>query len=227
MAIFEGTIQEFHDFIGPRITNKIQNFTRTHKKRLKNGICERCNEPHELDAAHKHGRERRLIIEEVLAASLINDKIKCDISAIEKEILNAHVPVEKIFKFLCRSCHKAYDKNKPKQQFKKHPKPDNFDGNFTKINRIQLWAKRPNQVNHKIIKAFLELENKGDVHLHDLRETCSSKDSRYLVDKFDENYASMKSDAGNSHGNVFYDDKGIVFIHSRVRDEIKRHFKPQ
>jgi len=97
---------------------------------------------------------------------------------------------------------------------------------FSKINRIKLWAKRPHQANHKIIMAFLALEKTGDVFLRNFKSYCSNKNSKYQVEKFDGHYASMKTDAGNSHGKVFYDDiNGIVAIYPRVREEIQKHFK--
>jgi hypothetical protein len=35
----------------------------------------------------------------------------------------------------------------------------------------------------------------------------------------------MKTDSGNSHGNVFHDENGIVFIWPKIREEIKEHFE--
>jgi hypothetical protein len=35
----------------------------------------------------------------------------------------------------------------------------------------------------------------------------------------------MKTDSGNSHGKVFYDQNGIVSIWPQVREEIKKHFR--
>jgi hypothetical protein len=108
MAIFEGTIQEFHHLIGPRIRNAINNFTRSYRKRL-NGICENCGLKKELHSAHVHGNGRRSIIEYVLSDYVNNGVIKCDIDVVEKLILEAHQPIEKYFKFLCHSCHLEYD----------------------------------------------------------------------------------------------------------------------
>jgi len=65
MARFEGEMQEFHDFVGPRIRNKINTFVKKHRK-AKNGICEECREHAILDSAHVHGKGRRKIIESVL-----------------------------------------------------------------------------------------------------------------------------------------------------------------
>jgi hypothetical protein len=63
--------------------------------------------------------------------------------------------------------------------------------------------------------------------LNDLRGICSNKSkfSEYHVEKFDGHYASMKTDSGKSHGKVFHDKNGSVFIYQKVRDEIKVHFE--
>ena len=150
------------------------------------------------------------IIEKILSPYLNSGKIRCDLEIVEKEILESHLPIEKCLKFLCHSCHVAYDSTE------KH----------TKITRIKLWANRPHQDNHKIIEAFLLLEKSGDVQLSQLKDLCSNKaNSQYFVEKFGGHYASMKTDKGNSHGKVFYDQNGLVFIWPLVREEIRIHFK--
>jgi 5-methylcytosine-specific restriction endonuclease McrA len=159
MAIFEGTIQEFHHFLGPRIRNAINNLTRDYRKR-KNRACEgECGKKDaELHSAHIHGRDRRMIIEEVLSSSMINGKIQCNIGSIEKMIMEAHLPIKKNFIFLCHACHLAYDfsAKRPVEKRTKHVKA--ISEKHGKIHRIKLWAKRPHQDNHKIIRAYLRLE---------------------------------------------------------------------
>ena len=73
-----------------------------------------CKEKKELEAAHIHGKERKKIIEEILKKYLV-DKEKYlvdipDLEIIEKEIINAHKPMDKFFKFLCSTCHREYDR---------------------------------------------------------------------------------------------------------------------
>lgn len=225
MAIFEGTIQEFHHFIGPRIRNAVNNFTRSYRLKL-NGICEDCGEKKELHSAHVHGSERRTIIEEVLENCRINGTIRCNIEEAETKILNAHLPIESCFKFICHSCHVAYDSNTEINTSSPGATTGNLPEKFEKISRIKLWAKRPHQDNHKIISAFLLLEEKGVVHFSELQNMCTSKEnfSQFYVSKFSGHYPSMKTDGGNSHGKVFYDQNGIVNIWPRVRDEIRTYF---
>lgn len=66
MAKFVGTVQEFHHFIGPKVRNAVNLAARGHRNRLV-GICEGCSEKAELQSAHVHGRDRRTLIETVLA----------------------------------------------------------------------------------------------------------------------------------------------------------------
>jgi len=228
MAKFEGTIQEFHHFIGPRIRNAINNLTRKYRQKL-NGICEDCGQKKELHSAHVHGRGRRIIIEEVLEKYITNEIVLCDIEGAEKQIIEAHLPIELSFMFLCHSCHVAYDSQVKKHNPKNNSSPKDYKQSteeFEKINRIKLWARRPYQDNHKIISAFLYLEEKGAVSFSELQKLCTDKATfpQYFVLKFAGHYPSMKTDAGNSHGKVFYDQNGIVNIWPRVRDEIRTHF---
>lgn len=107
---FEGGIQDFHNFIGPKIRNDIATITKKKKKDL-GYICQKCNCKHELDAAHKHGAHRKKIIEQVLENYKTSDG-KYVINDLRKtlgEIIDAHIPIEETFLFLCKTCHIEYD----------------------------------------------------------------------------------------------------------------------
>src|SRR5271169_2316455 len=111
MAKFEGSVQEFHHYVGPRIRNAINIFVRK-ERNSRNGICEHCNKRETiLDAAHIHGRKRRDIIEIILSSYEIDGIVRCDIEAVEREILDGHGVIADTFKFLCKDCHVQYDKN--------------------------------------------------------------------------------------------------------------------
>lgn len=216
MAKFQGTVQEFHRFIGPRIRNAINSLTRVHRKE-KQGICEFCNKQTELQSAHVQDRDRRSLIEIVLSNHNIeNGEIFCDIHQIEKEILKAHEPIHDTFKFICQPCHTKYDS--------KSKTPCNIKSEtteFKKLSRIRRWAQNPGQENHKLICAYLELETQGNVTLDTFRKYCIEK---YDVKKFNGNFHSMKTDNGNSHGKVFYEDQGLIKLYDRIRLEIENHF---
>ncbi len=109
MAIFEGTIREFHTYLGPRIRNAVNLFAR--RERLaRGGVCEDCGRAGQtLQSAHVHGKGRRTIIEAVLSDYAVEDGVRCDLAAVEKKILDTHGPVAEAFKFLCDDCHRRYD----------------------------------------------------------------------------------------------------------------------
>lgn len=114
MAKFTGAVQEFHKFLGPRLRNSINIHVR-HERNALNGICQHCGQQRELQSAHVHGRERRTIIESVLAGYLRDGKVEGDIREIERAILAAHEPIESTFLFLCQECHTAYDRDQENQ----------------------------------------------------------------------------------------------------------------
>jgi hypothetical protein len=234
MATFEGTIQEFHAYLGPRIRNKINNLTRGHRLQRR-GKCDDCGEVKELHSAHLHGHDRRIIIEDILSQYEYNGKINLDINEVEVKILQAHLPLEKNFKFLCHSCHVRYDQHQESEEIEELDSviskdtdfvigQNNNNESYKYLYRIRMWAKKPTQYNHKIIKAYLSLEKNGTVYLDNLKRLCSDKNSPYFVDTFNTNYPQMKTDLGHPHGKVFYDDRGIVSIYPRVRMEIKQWF---
>ncbi len=65
--------------------------------------------------------------------------------------------------------------------------------------RLKLWAKRPNQINSKILNAFLKLERSGVsvITENNLRNELSEEKS------FESNFAQMKIIAEKNHGKVF------------------------
>lgn len=100
----------------------------------------------------------------------------------------------------------------------------NFYGKARK--RIPVWAKRPEQYCHKIIRGFFLCEEKqGIVHISDLEELCSREELPELfVPTFRNNYSQMKIDGVKTYGKVFEDDGKTVHIWSEV-EEILRKYK--
>jgi len=105
------------------------------------------------------------------------------------------------------------------------------DNNAKARQRIPKWALRPDQYNHKIIKAYFKiLDEKGTVTLNELINKCSDKynyPQMYVAD-FKGNFAQMKTDAGNSHGKVFVVINDVVKIWDEIESvliEYKKYFK--
>lgn len=224
MAKFIGTVQEFHHFIGPKLRNAINGITRNHRMQ-RNGICETCQSKSELHSAHVHGRERRAIIKMELKHFLDESGIVSGIlEDIESRILMAHLPIEHTFKFLCHACHVRYDSKSLQSKNSLGPQMQStlIDGDFPKLSRIRLWGRRPQQINHRIVRAFLQLERNGEVEYSNLRRYCTET---LHISGFDGHYASMKTDAGNAHGKVFFNEGSKVKMWDRVRKQVNLHFK--
>lgn len=80
------------------------------------------------------------------------------------------------------------------------------DPNYGKaIHRIPKWAKKPYQLNHKIIRAYLQLAEVGPVSYYALVARCSNQEHYpdEYVPTFLSNFAQMKFDGDKSHGKVF------------------------
>lgn len=102
------------------------------------------------------------------------------------------------------------------------------DENYGKaLRRISKWAKKPSQINHKIVRAYLQLTEEFELVPYDvLQRRCSDNKNHpdVYISTFDSNFAQMKFDGDKSHGKVFeVDDNGFVTIWSYVEDEIMRY----
>ena len=67
------------------------------------------------------------------------------------------------------------------------------------IRRLKLWAKRSNQINSKILNAFLKLERSGATIITEIDLRNELPDER----SFESNFAQMKIIAEKNHGKVF------------------------
>ena len=112
MASFIGTNKEFRRYIGPRLRNLVQQFTKKHKAEI--SACEHCTIKENLESAHVHGRDRNEIIDLVLSQFTHNDIITVDIEKFEGLFKKEHHPLEKSILILCRKCHREYDTKVPK-----------------------------------------------------------------------------------------------------------------
>ena len=111
MARFEGTFEEFNKHHGPNIRNLVAIMTKSEKNTLGNR-CQRCGKTFSsLDAAHKHGLERKNLMRKALEKYSTGGN-RYDVDNLDKlfdEIKELHMPIEDVFMFLCKDCHKEYD----------------------------------------------------------------------------------------------------------------------
>ena len=73
------------------------------------------------------------------------------------------------------------------------------------IQRIPIWAVKPNQYNHKIIRAYFKaVAATGRATIDMMERLCSDENNLELyVPTFKNNYSQMKLDGPKSHGKVF------------------------
>lgn len=110
MAQFEGTIKEFMRFIGPHARIIVWNISQKYRKKI--GRCEDCGSTTKLEAAHVKGKERPLLISNILCQFFENDIIRIDLNEFEERFIEAHLPIESSIRILCNFCHKKYDNSK-------------------------------------------------------------------------------------------------------------------
>lgn len=72
--------------------------------------CQKCGRRHkELEAAHVRG-DRKTLIEGVLKryVSGNSNRIEINLEKVEGEIMAAHKPIRKTFRFVCSGCHRKH-----------------------------------------------------------------------------------------------------------------------
>lgn len=93
-------------------------------------------------------------------------------------------------------------------------------------NRIPKWALKAEQYNHKIVRAYFQVEREfGHVPLDELEKRCSDEvtfPTTYVRD-FRGNFNQMKIDAPKSHGKVFEIDNGNVVIWDYVKETLMKN----
>jgi len=102
------------------------------------------------------------------------------------------------------------------------------NANYAKaIGRIPHWAEKPNQNNHKVVRAYFKaLYTYGQATLEAMQTFCSNKNNtRLYVENFKSHFDSLKTDSGNNHGKIFEYDKntGIVKIWPVVADTLAEY----
>lgn len=126
--------------------------------------------------------------------------------------------------YIAKAFEKASQEYNPKAPAKKAADlSNNYFGKATQ--RIPVWALKPNQYNHKIIRAyFMAVEIDGKATITMMERLCSDiEHSELYVPTFRNNYSQMKLDGPKSHGKVFEDDGENVWIWSEVEAVIMKY----
>lgn len=95
--------------------------------------------------------------------------------------------------YIAKTFEKASQTYNPRTIAKQNESKD-FYGKA--INRIPVWALKPTQYNHKIIRAFFEAQDiAGEATISMMERLCSDKEHPELfVPTFKNNYSQMKLD---------------------------------
>lgn len=94
------------------------------------------------------------------------------------------------------------------------------------INKIPKWAVSPEQNNYRIIRAYFQLlSESGRVNRPALEARCQNEADHpdVYVRDFRGNFASLKTDKGNSHGKVFEDDGYNIKIWIKISDTLEAY----
>jgi hypothetical protein len=126
--------------------------------------------------------------------------------------------------YIAKTFEKASQAYNPKTVAKQNEETNkDFYGKANR--RIPLWAARPNQYNHKIIRSYFKaVATEGRATIDTMEQLCSDKNNPELyVPTFKSNYSQMKLDEHNSHGKVFEDDGETVTIWHEVEDTLMKY----
>ena len=121
MAFIEGTLEEIYTFLGPRTSDIVTQLAKPHRKNKygnrkscgeKNNDDSICKQYTGLHAAHKKGRERKILIQEILeefGEKNTDSTYKIDLNLFEEEFKKKHENFNEVIKFMCPKHHKNYD----------------------------------------------------------------------------------------------------------------------
>ncbi|NLI65066.1 MAG: hypothetical protein GX367_10070 [Bacteroidales bacterium] len=125
--------------------------------------------------------------------------------------------------YIAKTFERASHEYNPKTTLKSASGSDDYYGKA--IGRIPTWALKPEQYNHKIIKAyFTAVDIAGTATINMMEQLCSDRNHQELyVPTFKNNYSQMKIDGAKSHGKVFEDDGENVWIWSEVKDTLEKY----
>lgn len=126
--------------------------------------------------------------------------------------------------YIAKTFEKASQDYNPKAVARKTADESN-DYYGKAIQRIPVWALKPTQYNHKIIRAYFEaVDIAGQATIAMMERLCSDKEYPELyVPTFKNNYSQMKLDGPKSHGKVFEDDGENVWIWSEVKETLMKN----
>lgn len=123
-------------------------------------------------------------------------------------------------KYLEHEIEKNFDLKKKK----KKPKEELEELEIKKVKRrVPKWKEKKNQMNYKILKAFIDLSNNGkhSVNVISLERYLDLKDPK----KFLGHYNQLKTISAKNHGKVFSENNGQINLWEPIEDFIIKSFE--
>lgn len=154
------------------------------------------------------------------------NKIKHDLGTMKENLARIENNTHSEYKEICKYIQLGYSYEDliAKRDDSNHSIDEELETEqIEKVQRkIPKWIRKPDDVPHTFISAFLELEkNQGEVHKDDLKTACEKRG----IDKgkFNGNYSQLKNIRGsNNHGKVFHEDKkGYVTLWDPIAKDIR------
>lgn len=107
-TFFSGSKEDFNKFMSSFARNLVQKITKKYKNEI--GKCEHCGISNiQLESAHIQGMERKKIMDFILQKFETKNGVLVDLNNFEKLFIEAHLPINKIIKILCKQCYNRYD----------------------------------------------------------------------------------------------------------------------
>ena len=116
------------------------------------------------------------------------------------------------------------ENNKYIKKKKKKIDTEKVNNEVEKVKRkVPLWLEKPNQLNYKILKTYMDLSNNNShyVNITTLESHSKINDPK----KFLANYNLLKTISEKNHAKVFEEKNGQVTLWNPVSEIIENYFK--
>ena len=91
--------------------------------------------------------------------------------------------------------------------------------------RIPKWRENPDQINHKILDAYLRLSKDNDnITVEELRRYCN-ENYKLSRKQFNGNYSDMRNKRKKNHAKVFEQTSDLIKLWDPVAEFIKQEWK--
>jgi galactitol-specific phosphotransferase system IIB component len=145
--------------------------------------------------------------------------------AYKKSILIDNVELEELLFSIITDSKKLLDKLNDKEKEMINISQNRTENEEIKRvkKKIPSWFSKPNQYNHKILVAYMELSNRDTkpVKIEELEKKSGLKNSQIFISNFNQ----MKIISYKNHGKVFSEENGLITLWSPISDFIRTEYE--